>query len=174
MLENWEKNVLISHKPNGEQINAPPESMRSSTNKAFETPEYSSNLVSSLDHLHKILTPPSIVLKPNSCFHAWIVLVQLEVFNHVIQLVQNPIQCAITELVHLSLSHHLLLIISVSVYYCPGLADYGVVFFEQKVICIPIWLSEIEFRLIAFNQELQIFHTFSDDDVPYPQVNCVE
>ncbi|GJW87378.1 hypothetical protein Tco_0162718 [Tanacetum coccineum] len=28
--------------------------------------------------------------------------------------------------------HHLLLIIYVSVYYCPGLADYGVVFFEQK------------------------------------------
>ncbi|GJQ98418.1 hypothetical protein Tco_0009557 [Tanacetum coccineum] len=30
MLENWEKNVLISHKPSGEQRNAPPESIRGS------------------------------------------------------------------------------------------------------------------------------------------------
>ncbi|GJZ45150.1 E3 ubiquitin protein ligase UPL1-like protein [Tanacetum coccineum] len=57
--------------------------------------------------------------------------------------------------------------------YHPQLADYGVIFFEQKVSCIPIRLSEIEFRLITFNPELQIFHTFSDDDVPYPQVDCV-
>ncbi|GJY87852.1 hypothetical protein Tco_0502480 [Tanacetum coccineum] len=92
----------------------------------------------------------------------------VEVFNHVIQFVQNSIQGAITELVHLSLSNHLLLIIFVFVDYYPWLADYGVVFFEQKVRCIPIWLSEIEFSLITFNPELQIFHTFSDDDVPYP------
>ncbi|GKA40571.1 hypothetical protein Tco_0733164 [Tanacetum coccineum] len=39
---------------------------------------------------------------------------------------------------------------------------------------IPIRLSEIEFCLIAFNPELQIFHTFPDDDVLDPQVDCVE
>ncbi|GKF09764.1 hypothetical protein Tco_0043988, partial [Tanacetum coccineum] len=95
-------------------------------------------------------------------------LEQLEVFNHVIQLIHNPIQCAITKLVHLIQSHHLLLIISVYVDYRPRLADYGVIFFEQKVRCIPIRLSKIEFRLITFNPKLQIFYTFSDDDVPYP------
>ncbi|GJV72812.1 hypothetical protein Tco_1492807 [Tanacetum coccineum] len=126
MPENWEKNVLIIHKPNGEPINAPPESMR------------------------------------------------LKVFNHVIQLIQNPIQRAITELVHLSLSHHLLLIISVSVDYRLRLADYGVIFFEPKVKCIPIRLSEIEFHLITFNLKLQVFNAFSDDDVPYPQVDSIE
>ncbi|GKE68107.1 hypothetical protein Tco_1526179, partial [Tanacetum coccineum] len=139
-----------------------------STNKAFETPEYSPNLESSFDQLHKLLTHPSIVLISNSCFHSRIILEQLDVFNHVIQLIQNPIQCAITELVHLSLSHHLLLIIFVSVDYRPQLADYDVIFFEQKLRCIPIWLSEIKFCLITFNPELQMFHTFSDDDVPYP------
>ncbi|GKF75666.1 hypothetical protein Tco_0225110, partial [Tanacetum coccineum] len=144
------------------------------TNKAFETPEYSPNLESPLDHLHKILTPSSIILRPNLCFHTLIIFIQLKVFNHVIKLVQNPIQGAITELVHISLLHHLLLIIPVSVDYCSWLDDYRVVFFEQKVKCIPIWLSEIEFRLITFNPELHIFHTFSDDDVPYPQVNCVK
>ncbi|GJW77428.1 hypothetical protein Tco_0139110 [Tanacetum coccineum] len=131
----------------------------SSTNKAFETPEYSHNLESSLDHLHKLLTPPSVILRPNSGFHAWIELEQLEVFNHVIQLIQNPIQRAITEFVHLSLSHHLLLIISVSVDYRPWLADYGVILFEQKVRRIPIRLSDIEFRLITFNPA-NLLHVF--------------
>ncbi|GJT24920.1 hypothetical protein Tco_0894857 [Tanacetum coccineum] len=55
---------------------------------------------------------------------------ELKVFNHVIQLLQNPIQGAITELVHLNLSYHLLLIISVSVDYRSWLADYGIVFLE--------------------------------------------
>ncbi|GKE39446.1 hypothetical protein Tco_1462851, partial [Tanacetum coccineum] len=146
----------------------------SSTNKAFETPEYSSNLESSLEHFYKILTPPSIILRPNSCFHALIIFVQFEVFNHVIQLVQNHVQGAIAELVHLSLLHHLFLIISISVDQCSWLADYGIVFIKQKVGCISIWLSEIEFSLITFNPELQIFYTFSDDDVSNPQVDCVE
>ncbi|GJY88673.1 zinc finger, CCHC-type containing protein [Tanacetum coccineum] len=135
----------------------------SSTNKAFENPEYSPNLESSLNHLHKILTPASVVFRPNSCFHARIELEKLEVFNHVIQLIKNP-----------SLSHHLLLIISIFIDYLPRLADYGVIFFEQKFRCIPIRLSDIEFRVITFNPELQIFYKFSDDDVPYLQVDCVE
>ncbi|GJZ31400.1 hypothetical protein Tco_0576447 [Tanacetum coccineum] len=50
--------------------------------------------------------------------------------------------------------------------YYPWLPDYGVIFFEQKVRCIPVRLSEIEFCLITFNPEMQIFHMFSDDDVP--------
>nr|GEV52316.1 retrovirus-related Pol polyprotein from transposon TNT 1-94 [Tanacetum cinerariifolium] len=54
-------------------------------------------------------------------------------------------------------------------YYRPQLADYGVVFFEWKVRCILIRLSEIEFSLITFNLELQVFYMFFDDDVPYPQ-----
>nr|GEW77748.1 putative retrotransposon protein [Tanacetum cinerariifolium] len=48
------------------------------------------------------------------------------------------------------------------------------IFFEQKVKRIPIWLSEIEFCLITFNLELHIFYTFSDDDVSNPQVDCIE
>nr|GEX81492.1 putative reverse transcriptase domain, ribonuclease H-like domain, aspartic peptidase domain protein [Tanacetum cinerariifolium] len=86
----------------------------------------------------------------------------------------NSCQCAITELVHPSLSHHLLQIIYVSVDDRPRLADYGVIFFEQKLRRILICLSEIEFRLITFDPELQIFHTFSDDDVPYPLIDCIE
>ncbi|GKF90010.1 hypothetical protein Tco_0263973, partial [Tanacetum coccineum] len=58
--------------------------------------------------------------------------------------------------------------------YRPRLVDNGVIFFEQKVRCIPIRLSEIELCLITLNPELQIFHMFSDDDVPYPQVDYVE
>nr|GEY33644.1 hypothetical protein [Tanacetum cinerariifolium] len=58
--------------------------------------------------------------------------------------------------------------------HCPRLADYGVIFFKQTVRCILIRLSKIEFCLITFNLELQIFYTFSDDDVLYPKVDCVE
>ncbi|GKF87023.1 hypothetical protein Tco_0254850, partial [Tanacetum coccineum] len=128
----------------------------------------------SLDHLHELLTSPFIILKLDSIFHARIVLEQPKVFNHMIQLFQNSCQRAITELVHLSLSHHLLLNIFISVDYRPRLVDNGVILFEQKVRCIPIRLSEIELCLITLNPELQIFHMFSDDDVPYPQVDCVE
>nr|GEW98786.1 ribonuclease H-like domain-containing protein [Tanacetum cinerariifolium]GEX19713.1 ribonuclease H-like domain-containing protein [Tanacetum cinerariifolium] len=97
--------------------------------QSFETPEYSSKLEFALDHFHKLLTSPFIVLRPDSCGHARIIFKQPEVFNHVIQLFQNPVQRAITKLVYLSLSHHLL-IIYVFIDYRPRLADYGVVCFE--------------------------------------------
>ncbi|GKB91665.1 hypothetical protein Tco_0963937 [Tanacetum coccineum] len=53
-----------------------------------------------------------------------------------------------------SLSHHLLLIISIFIDYLPRLADYGVIFFEQKFRCIPIRLSDIEFRSDCVFEEI--------------------
>ncbi|GJS85174.1 reverse transcriptase domain-containing protein [Tanacetum coccineum] len=111
---------------------------------------------------------------PNSCLHAQIILEQLEVLNHVIQLIQNPIQRAITELVYLSLPHYLLLIIPIFVDYGSWLGNYGVIFFEKKIRCIPVQFSEVELRLIALNSELQVFHPFFDNNVPDPHVDCVE
>ncbi|GJS74345.1 hypothetical protein Tco_0707186, partial [Tanacetum coccineum] len=135
---------------------------------AFDIPKKYPNLEPSLDHLHKIFTPPFIILKQDSIFHARILLEQPEVFNHVFQLFQNSCQRAITELVHLSLPHHLLLIIPISVDYGPWLGNNGVIFFEEKISSILTWFCKVELRLIALNAELELFHTFSDDDVPNP------
>nr|GEV00028.1 reverse transcriptase domain-containing protein [Tanacetum cinerariifolium] len=88
-----------------------------------------------------------------------IVLEQLKVFNHVIQLFQNPSQCAINELVHLSLPHHFLLIIPISVDYDSWLENNGVIIFKEKVRGIPFRFSEVELCLIALSVELQVFHT---------------
>nr|GEU45821.1 hypothetical protein [Tanacetum cinerariifolium] len=37
-----------------------------------------------------------------------------------------------------------------------------------------MWFCEVELRLIALNSELQVFHMFSDNNVPNPHVDCVE
>ncbi|GKC09118.1 hypothetical protein Tco_1000728, partial [Tanacetum coccineum] len=86
----------------------------------------------------------------------------------------NSSQRAITELVHLILPHHLLLIIPISVDYGHWLGNNGVIFFVEKDRGIPIRLCEVELRLIALNAELQVFHMFSDNNVPNPHVDCVE
>nr|GFB43215.1 hypothetical protein [Tanacetum cinerariifolium] len=91
----------------------------SSTNKAFQTLEDSLDLESSLDYFHKLFTPPFIILRPDSIIHARIVLVQPEVFDHMIQLVQDSCQRTITKHVHLILPQHLLLIISIFVDHSP-------------------------------------------------------
>ncbi|GJY36457.1 hypothetical protein Tco_0421835 [Tanacetum coccineum] len=58
--------------------------------------------------------------------------------------------------------------------YGPWLGNDGVIFFEEKIRCILVRLSEVELRLIALNAELQVFHSFSDNNVPNPHVDCVE
>ncbi|GJR30975.1 hypothetical protein Tco_1107207 [Tanacetum coccineum] len=58
--------------------------------------------------------------------------------------------------------------------YGPWLVDNGVIFFEEKISSILARLCKVELRLITLNSKLQVFHTFSDDYVPNPQVNCVE
>ncbi|GKC00665.1 hypothetical protein Tco_0986801 [Tanacetum coccineum] len=56
-----------------------------------------------------------------------------------------------------------------------GFVDNGVIFFEEKVRSIPVWLFKIKLRLIALNSELQVFHAFLDDNVFDPQVlQCVD
>ncbi|GKG12596.1 hypothetical protein Tco_0346833, partial [Tanacetum coccineum] len=88
-------------------------------------------------------------------------------------LFQNSCQRAIAELVHFRLPRHLLLIIPISVDYDHWLGNNGVIFFEEKISRIPTRFCKVELRLIALNVELQVFHTFSDD-VPNPQIDCVE
>ncbi|GJX57559.1 hypothetical protein Tco_0287456 [Tanacetum coccineum] len=41
-----------------------------------------------------------------------------------------------------------------------------------KISCILSRLCNVELRLIALNTKLQVFHVFSDDYVPSPQVDC--
>nr|GEX29388.1 hypothetical protein [Tanacetum cinerariifolium] len=86
----------------------------------------------------------------------------------------NPSQRTITELMHLSLLYHLLLIIPISIDYGPWLGNDGVIFFKEKIRRIPVRFSEVELRLIALNAELQVFQPFSNNNVPNPHVDCVE
>ncbi|GJX45982.1 hypothetical protein Tco_0262658 [Tanacetum coccineum] len=86
----------------------------------------------------------------------------------------NPSQRAITELVYLSLPHHILLILPISVDYGLWLGNDGVIFFEKKIRCIPVRFSEVYLRLIALNAELQVFHPLSNNNVPNPHVDRIE
>ncbi|GJV16162.1 hypothetical protein Tco_1361485 [Tanacetum coccineum] len=104
--------------------------------------------------------------------HSRVKLEQLVVFDHEIQLFKNSYQRVITELVHLSLPHHFLLIIPIFVDYGPWIVDNGVIYFEEKVSCIPSWLCKVEIRLITLNPVLQVFDALSDDNNNLFQV-CV-
>nr|GEW12300.1 hypothetical protein [Tanacetum cinerariifolium] len=63
---------------------------------------------------------------------------------------------------------------SSSIDYGPWLVNNGVIFFEEKIRCIPAQLCKVEFHLVTFNTKLQVFYTVSDDDVPNLQINALK
>nr|GFA20964.1 hypothetical protein [Tanacetum cinerariifolium] len=85
-------------------------------------------------------------------------------------LFQNSCQHAIAELLNFRLPHHHLLVIPISIDYDPWLVDNGIIFFEEKISSIPARFCKVELHLITLNSELQVFHTFSNDYVPNPQL----